>query len=90
MPPSSSGNGVGTAALWVGIFAFVLSLIPLTGLWWGGPVTLQVCLVLVGLVLGIVGLRKVAKGQATNRTSALTGLVLSAVSTWLWIALLVS
>lgn len=63
--PSSPSNGIGIAALVVGIVALVLCWIPFLGL----------VLAIVALVLGIVGIRKASRGEATNKGMAITGVV---------------
>jgi formate-dependent nitrite reductase membrane component NrfD len=35
---------------------------------------------LVAIILGVIGLRRVRSGQATNRTSAIAGIVLGAIA----------
>lgn len=71
-PEQRPSNGLGTTALVLGIVGVVLSLIPVIGViaW---PV------VIVGLILGFLGIRKVSQGRATNRIAAITGTVLSGV-----------
>ncbi|MGJ7907616.1 hypothetical protein ACOQFL_14195 [Actinopolyspora sp. H202] len=71
-PEQQPSNGLGTAALVLGIIGVVLSLIPVFGViaW---PV------VIVGIILGIIGIRKVSQGRATNKKVAITGTVLSGV-----------
>lgn len=63
-------NGLGTAALIVGILAAVICAVPVLGLL-GAP------LALIGLGLSIPGLMRANAGRATNRGSAIAGLVLS-------------
>lgn len=67
--PAQPQNGLGLAALILGIVAFLTSWFPLLGI----PVGV------VGLILGILGLNKVKKGLATNRGMALAGVILSAI-----------
>ncbi|SDP18000.1 hypothetical protein SAMN04487905_102285 [Actinopolyspora xinjiangensis] len=71
-PEQRPSNGLGTAALVLGIVGVLLSLIPGIGIiaW---PV------VIVGIILGILGIRKVSQGRATNKKSAIVGTVLSGV-----------
>ncbi len=64
-PPPQTSNGVGIAALVVGIVALLISWIPFLGL----------LLAIVALVLGIIGIRKASRGQATNKGMAITGVV---------------
>ena len=62
-------NGVGLAALIVGIVTLVLAFIPFEGY-----------LGVIAIILGIVGLSRVRKRVATNRGMAITGIVLGAVA----------
>ena len=58
-------NGLGLAAMIIGIASFfVLAPLSSTG----------------AIILGVLGLRKVRAGQATNRGQALTGVICGAVS----------
>jgi len=78
-------NGLGTAALVLGILGLLLSIIPAIGVLFG-------VLGLVAVVLGVIGLRRVKRGQATNRGAALTGIitgVLAIVVSAVWLVLLV-
>jgi hypothetical protein len=63
-------NGLGTAALVLGIVAVVFSFIPLVGIiaW---PIGIT------GLILGFVGLARVNRREATNRGVAIAGLITS-------------
>jgi hypothetical protein len=63
-------NGLGTAALVLGIVAVIFSFIPLVGIiaW---PIGIT------GLILGFVGLARVNRREATNRGVTLAGLVTS-------------
>lgn len=63
-------NGLGTAALVLGVLAALLCWIPVVGL----------ALALVSVGLAITALRRVGRRQATNRGAAVTGLVLGAVA----------
>ena len=65
-----ASNGAGTAALAVGIIALLVSWIPFLGL----------ILALVALVLGVVGLRKASRGQATNKNQAVAGVVTGGIA----------
>ncbi|MDP9452736.1 MAG: DUF4190 domain-containing protein [Actinomycetota bacterium] len=69
-PQAQARNGVGIAALVVGIVALVLSWIPFLGL----------LLAIVAVVLGIVGIRKASRGMATNKGMAIAGLVTGGVA----------
>jgi len=62
-------NGIGTAALVLGVIGFLLAIIVLGGL-----------LGIVAIILGIVGLSRVRQGEATNRGSAIAGIVLGALA----------
>jgi hypothetical protein len=63
-------NGLGTAALVLGITAVIFSFIPLVGIiaW---PIGIT------GLILGFVGLGRVNRREATNRGVAIAGLITS-------------
>lgn len=94
-----NANGIGTAALWVGIAACLASLFPLTSL---SPKTdivpnngvftwpAMVVGVILGVSLAVIGLRRASAGRATNRTTAKVGLALSLVALEVcigWVAL---
>ncbi|MGW7068755.1 DUF4190 domain-containing protein [Streptomyces sp. NPDC054878] len=66
-------NGLGTAALVLGIIGTVSGL-PMITFWLAGP------LGLLALIFGIVGTGRVKKGQATNKGVAVTGTVLGVIS----------
>jgi uncharacterized membrane protein HdeD (DUF308 family) len=66
-------NGMGTAALVIGVVALVLVVLILFA-------PLGAFLGLVALVLGIVGLVRANRGQADNRGQALAGLVTGALA----------
>ncbi|WP_432510178.1 DUF4190 domain-containing protein [Kineococcus sp. SYSU DK001] len=76
-PPSGYGdhygpapkNGLGVAALVLGIFGLLLS--------W---IFIGVPLAIAGLVMGVVARRRVTRGQATNRGVALAAVIVSAVA----------
>ena len=63
-------NGLGTAALVLGVIAVIFSFIPLVGIiaW---PIGIT------GLILGFVGLARVNRREATNRGVAIAGLITS-------------
>ncbi len=63
----------------VGIVALLLSWIPFLGLVLG----------LVALVLGIVGMKKVSRGEATNKGQAITGVVTGAIATVIGIGFII-
>src|SRR5690242_6597908 len=65
-------NGMGTAALALGILAIVLAFIPILGFasW---PLSI------LGIIFGLVGIRRVGKRRATNKGVAVSGFVLSII-----------
>ena len=74
-PPGKSGksgNAMGHIALGMGAMSFV-SFVPFT---------------VLAIVFGIMGLDKHRKGESDNRSFALAGLILGAVSIPVWIAFL--
>lgn len=73
-------NGLGIAALVVGIAALVLSWFPFLGLVLG----------IVALVLGIVGLRKASRLQARNEGQAIAGVVMGSIATLIGMAVAVA
>ncbi|MDH6226565.1 MULTISPECIES: DUF4190 domain-containing protein [Streptomyces] len=76
--PQQPKNGLGTAALVLGIIGVVLAFFYVGGL-----------LGLLALIFGIIGLGKVKKGEATNKGVALTGLILGVVSMVITIAMVI-
>jgi hypothetical protein len=72
-PPPAVRNGFGTAAMVLGIIAVVLG-IACIGAFLGLPVGLG------AIVFGVIGLRIAKRGEATNRSQALTGLILGIVA----------
>ncbi len=66
-------NSLGTGALACGIFS-VVSFFPFS---------------VIAIVLGAVGIDKANKGLADNRSSAIAGLILGAVSLPVWITIIV-
>ena len=62
-------NGMGTAALVLGIVGFLLAILVVGGL-----------LGLLAVIFGFVGLSRVRRGEATNRGSAIAGIVLGAIA----------
>ncbi len=73
MPMGEARNGLGTASLACGIVGLVLSLIPAVNLFtWP--------LGVLAIVFGAVGWSRVNKGQATNKSQTIAGLVLGIVS----------
>ncbi|MFY9307676.1 MAG: hypothetical protein WAQ28_01380 [Bacteroidia bacterium] len=71
---STSGKGLGIAALVVGIITVIWSLIPVLG---AGAFWMS----LMGLVLGIVALIMAIKGQNPKRGIIIAGFILCIVST---------
>lgn len=67
-------NGMGTAALVLGILALLASFIPLLSLFTAVP------LGLLGVIFAIVGYGRLSKGNATNKASTTVGLILSAIA----------
>jgi hypothetical protein len=63
-------NGLGTAALVLGITAAVFSVIPIVGL-------IAWPLSITGIILGFIGLSRVNQGEATNRGVIIGGLATS-------------
>jgi hypothetical protein len=70
VPMPMPRNGMGTAALVLGIVGVVLC-----WLYWVGPL-----LGVLAIIFGGVGLARAHSGQATNRSSALAGLILGIVA----------
>ena len=69
-PDPAPSNGLGTAALVLGILAILVAFVPLLG-FSAYPLSL------LGIVFGLVGLRKVSRGTAMNRGVAVAGLITS-------------
>jgi hypothetical protein len=72
-------NGLGTAALVLGIIGVVLCWVPFTG--WA--------LNILAIIFGAVGRKRAADGLATNKSSAVAGLVLGVVGLGVWIVIIV-
>lgn len=71
--PAAPRNGLGLAALIVGIVSLLVALIPVVGLVGGlGGV--------VAIVLGVIALVRVRRGVATNRGVSITGVVLGGLA----------
>jgi uncharacterized protein DUF4190 len=68
--PQAPSNGLGTAALVLGILAILLAFVPILGF-------VSYPLAILGTVFGLVGLRRVSRRAATNRGVALAGLITS-------------
>jgi Domain of unknown function (DUF4352)/Protein of unknown function (DUF2510) len=77
-PPSSARNGLGIAALILGIIGAISGLIPLF-FWLAG------ILGVIGLILCFAGRGRAKRGDATNGTMALWGIITSAVALVLFI-----
>ncbi|RRO16995.1 DUF4190 domain-containing protein [Saccharopolyspora rhizosphaerae] len=80
-PPPASGdssysvtpmNGIGVAALVLGIVGFLMSLLPLIGV-------VAWPMVVLGLIFGVVGIMRARRKIATNLGMAVAGTVLSAL-----------
>ncbi|WP_406691146.1 hypothetical protein REH65_02930 [Saccharopolyspora sp. ID03-671] len=94
-----SGNGIGVAALVVGIAACVAALFPMTAfvdainvLPLNGPVTWPTMFFggIIGVVLGVIGVRRAHVGKASNLTTAKVGIALSLIALIIcagWVAL---
>src|SRR4051812_41796212 len=84
-PTTAGRNGLGTAALVVGI----------VGLLFSWTVVLGLALGVLGIVFGVIGRRRADRGEATNKGQATAGLILGSIATlvavvfigifaWLW------
>lgn len=73
-------NGLGTAALVLGILAVVLSFTVIGGVVFG----------ILALVFGFIGRGRVKRGEATNGGSALAGIILGALGLLLAIGLVIA
>jgi hypothetical protein len=78
-PHPAPRNGLGTAALVLGIIGVVLCWVPFTG--WA--------LNILAIIFGAVGRKRAVDGLATNRSSAVAGLVLGVVGLGVWIVIIV-
>lgn len=74
-PAAAPANGLGVAALVIGIIALVLCWVPFVGL-----------LGIVAVILGFIGIRRVSRGAATNRGMSITGVVTGVLATLAGIA----
>lgn len=72
-PPPGPRNGFGTTAMVFGIIGVVLA-IACIGAFLGLPLGIG------AIILGVIGLRIANRGEATNRSQALTGLILGIVA----------
>lgn len=83
-PTEQRRNGLGTAALTLGIIGLVLSF----GLGWTVILTIvPLVLGIIALIMGILGAKRVRRGEATNRGAARTGLILGILSIIITLAL---
>lgn len=73
-PTAPPRNGPGSAALVLGIVAFVFALVPIVGDFVSVPTAV------LAVVFGVVGLLRAERGVATNGGAALAGAVLGFVS----------
>lgn len=73
VPVAAPRNGVGIAALCLGIVGILFGLVPFTGF-------IAFALGAIGLILGLVGLARARKKVATNRKTAISGTVLSVIA----------
>ena len=81
--PQPPRNGDGTAALVLGLIGLVAVTIPFLS-WSAGIFGI------IGLILGFVGRGRAKRGEATNGTKALWGIITSAVAVVLWLVVLVA
>ncbi|MEU1279671.1 DUF4352 domain-containing protein [Streptomyces sp. NPDC005805] len=72
-PQQPPRNGLGTAALVLGIIGLILGIVPF--LFWLGGI-----LGLLALILGLVGLGRTKRGQATNKGVTIAGTVLGGLA----------
>lgn len=72
-------NGLGTAALVLGIIGIVFCWIPFTG--WA--------LNILAVIFGAIGRKRALAGQATNKSSAVAGLVMGVIGLAVWIVILI-
>jgi len=68
--PPEPKNGLALTALIMGIVGLLFCLVPITGMAVGGPLSI------VAIILGGVGISRANKGRATNKKTAVWGLVL--------------
>jgi hypothetical protein len=83
--PAKPSNGLGLTGFVIGLVGLVLSFIPLIGV-------VAWPLVILGIIFSAIGISKAAKGRATNKGMAITGLVVSIVGLVvcvLWAAVIV-
>ena len=77
--PPPMNNGLGTAALVLGILGAIFSVVPISGV-------IAWPMVILGLVFGIVGFVRAKNGKANNQGVALSGAILSGIGLILCIA----
>lgn len=65
-------NGFGTTALVLGIIGVVFAVVPVVGV-------IAWPLVILGLIFGVLGILRASKGEANNKSMAITGTALSGV-----------
>lgn len=84
--PGSSpvGNGMGETAMVFGIMAVLFSFVPLVGDLVAAPAAL------VAIVLGVVGVRRVETGRATNPGKAAAGVILGIVAASFMMVMLIA
>lgn len=70
---TTNRNGMGIASLVLGIIMVALGALPIV--WIAG---------VLGIIFGAIGVKRANRGEATNRTMAIWGLVLSIIGTVLW------
>lgn len=73
-------NGLGTAAMVLGIIGVVFCWIPFTG--WA--------LNILAIIFGAIGRKRAVDGLATNRSSAVAGLVLGVFGLGIWIVIIIA
>lgn len=81
-PPRPPRNGLGTAALVLGILAVLFAMIPIIGM-------IAWPLSILGLIFGVIGVVRTRSGKADNKGVAISGTVLSAIGLILcivWVA----
>ncbi|MFZ5852662.1 MAG: DUF4190 domain-containing protein, partial [Actinomycetota bacterium] len=81
--PATPRNGLGTAALVLGIVALLLAIVPVLNV-------LGLLLAITAGVLGILGRSRARRGQATNGGVALAGAFVGAVAALVAVAVLVA
>jgi hypothetical protein len=79
-PARTGRNGMGTAALVLGILSIVTCWI-----WFVGGI-----LAILAIVFGVIGRNRVARGEATNRGTALAGLITGIVGLLATVAIVIA